>query len=142
MNEKELNTIDDKVTSLKKKRIETTKQISELKVAPRKFEQEAIWASFEMQITLAIDYCDKLVNLETLLDENLEEFKFLGSFTAEKKRMTEEIFSLREEIVGKISDLEGKLDDSSTQMDFMSNTLAEMKNDSQDPKGDYYTIQD
>ena len=95
-----------------------------------------------MQITLAIDYCDKLVNLETLLDENLEEFKFLGSFTAEKKRMTEQIFSLREEIVSKINELEGKLDDSSTQMDFMSNTLAEMKNDSQDPKGDYYTIQD
>lgn len=56
--------------------------------------------------------------------------------------MTEQIFSLREEIVGKINELEGKLDNSSTQMDFMCNTLAEMKNDSQDPKGDYYTIQD
>ena len=95
-----------------------------------------------MQITLAIDYCDKLVNIETLLDENLEEIKFLGTFTGEKKRMNEQILNLREEIVGKISELECKLDQSSTEMDFMSNTLAEMKNDSSDPKGDYYTIQD
>ena len=48
MNEKELNNIDDKVTSLKKKRFEISQQISELKVAPRKIDREALWASFEL----------------------------------------------------------------------------------------------
>ena len=56
--------------------------------------------------------------------------------------MSEQIETLRDEIVLKIAELEKKLEQSSTQMDFMSNALAEMKNDSQDPKGDYYTIQD
>jgi hypothetical protein len=80
--EKELNKIDDSVSGLKMKGAETWKI---LEINPTKSDQEKLWVSLELQVTLAVDFCDKLVNIEAAFDENLEEFKLLANFQTNKE---------------------------------------------------------
>ena len=76
------------------KRAEIIKVLDEFKINPENFMRgqiEALWDSFERNIQLCVDFCDKLIGIESVLDDLHEKMTDLKNFEKEKVKLQQKI---------------------------------------------------